>query len=236
MLIIGHRGAKGEAPENTVQSIKRALDDGVDMIEFDLRTTRDGVVVTNHGPFLIKTHGIWRSIARTDFATLRQLTSDKGAPLAALDEILSITAPPQLYVEFKRSSAVVPALEILTTKFPSREQQSKILIASFYPHILRQIRAAWPHAKLSLIFLIPWQRLKRHQRRLGLSVLVTFVKWPLRHDARRAHRLGLKFFIYGVHNAPRLRKARRVRSDAVITNFPERIIELEKATRGRRAT
>jgi len=50
MKIIGHRGAKGLAPENTLASMQAALDNNVDAIEFDVRVTRDNVPVINHNP------------------------------------------------------------------------------------------------------------------------------------------------------------------------------------------
>ena len=48
MIIIGHRGAAGIAPENTIKSFKTALEHGVDWIEFDVRATKDGEVVLYH--------------------------------------------------------------------------------------------------------------------------------------------------------------------------------------------
>ena len=50
MIIIGHRGAKGLAPENTVASIKKAMELGVDEIEVDVRITKDGTAILNHNP------------------------------------------------------------------------------------------------------------------------------------------------------------------------------------------
>ncbi|MDQ3819478.1 MAG: glycerophosphodiester phosphodiesterase, partial [Acidobacteriota bacterium] len=47
-LIIGHRGAAAVAPENTLASFERALRDGADGIEFDVRLARDGVPVVIH--------------------------------------------------------------------------------------------------------------------------------------------------------------------------------------------
>ncbi|WP_254591337.1 glycerophosphodiester phosphodiesterase [Methanocella conradii] len=46
--IVGHRGAPGQAPENTLLSFERAMQIGVDWIEFDVRRSRDGVLVVIH--------------------------------------------------------------------------------------------------------------------------------------------------------------------------------------------
>lgn len=46
--IVGHRGALRQAPENTLLSFRRAIDIGVDWVEFDLHESRDGVLVVIH--------------------------------------------------------------------------------------------------------------------------------------------------------------------------------------------
>jgi len=55
VLIIGHRGAAAVAPENTLVSFERALKDGADGIEFDVRLARDGVPVVIHDATLRRT-------------------------------------------------------------------------------------------------------------------------------------------------------------------------------------
>ena len=56
-LVIGHRGAAARFPENTLAAFDYAVGLGVDAIEFDIRITRDGVVVVIHDPTLDRTTG-----------------------------------------------------------------------------------------------------------------------------------------------------------------------------------
>jgi glycerophosphoryl diester phosphodiesterase len=86
MKIIGHRGARGLAAENTLASFEKALKHHVDQIEFDLRTTMDGIAVLNHNrdirdsannKFIIRTH------------TLKQLREYKS-DLMTFEELLDI--------------------------------------------------------------------------------------------------------------------------------------------------
>ena len=55
MLKIGHRGACGHAPENTIISIRKALEIGVDGVEFDIQMSADGVPVVIHDDTLERT-------------------------------------------------------------------------------------------------------------------------------------------------------------------------------------
>ena len=60
-LIIGHRGASALAPENTLAAFRRAINDGADGIEFDVRLAKDGVAVVIHDATLERTTGSIRS-------------------------------------------------------------------------------------------------------------------------------------------------------------------------------
>ena len=76
-LVIGHRGDSAHYPENTAPSFDRAVSLGVDAIEFDLRVTREGVVVVNHDPTVDRTTDGTGAIADKTLAELREL--DAGA-------------------------------------------------------------------------------------------------------------------------------------------------------------
>ena len=57
MKIVGHRGARGLSPENTIASLEKAIEHGVDMVEVDVRVTKDGVAVLHHDPVVTDPDG-----------------------------------------------------------------------------------------------------------------------------------------------------------------------------------
>src|SRR5258705_2467767 len=69
-LILGHRGASALAPENTLAAFSRAISDGADGIEFDVRLSRDGVAVVIHDASLKRTGLIDRAAAELTAAEL----------------------------------------------------------------------------------------------------------------------------------------------------------------------
>ncbi len=75
--VIGHRGARAQAPENTVQSLLEAVKVGAEAVEFDLRVTRDGVLVLMHDPTLDRTTDCHGPVEARTLAELR--TADAGA-------------------------------------------------------------------------------------------------------------------------------------------------------------
>jgi len=71
--VIGHRGAKAYAPENTVESIKTAVSLGVQWVELDVKLTRDGVPIIFHDESLDRTTNGTGLVAQTNYEDLRDL-------------------------------------------------------------------------------------------------------------------------------------------------------------------
>src|SRR4029077_1336865 len=80
-LILGHRGASALAPENTLAAFSRAISDGADGIEFDVRLSRDDVAVVIHDASLKRTGLIDRSVSELTAAELCEV--DVGSWFAA---------------------------------------------------------------------------------------------------------------------------------------------------------
>jgi len=72
-VIIGHRGAAGSAPENTLPSFERALELGAEVLESDIHVTRDGVPVLIHDPDVARTTGAEGEVAAFSFDELQAL-------------------------------------------------------------------------------------------------------------------------------------------------------------------
>ena len=79
--VIGHRGASAEAPENTLPSFLRAIEQGVDAIELDVHVTADDIPVVMHDPTVIRTTSGEGAIATMSLRRLREL--DAGARFTA---------------------------------------------------------------------------------------------------------------------------------------------------------
>jgi glycerophosphoryl diester phosphodiesterase len=74
MTIVAHRGASALAPENTLAAFNAALELGVEVIESDIRLTRDGALVLAHDDKITRLTGTDARIADLDLVTLQTLT------------------------------------------------------------------------------------------------------------------------------------------------------------------
>jgi glycerophosphoryl diester phosphodiesterase len=78
-LVVGHRGDRTNAPENTIESLARALEKGADALEFDVRATRDGVAVLMHDPTVDRTTNGRGRVREQTAAELRTLDASRGS-------------------------------------------------------------------------------------------------------------------------------------------------------------
>ncbi|HEX2722066.1 MAG TPA: glycerophosphodiester phosphodiesterase [Gemmatimonadaceae bacterium] len=114
--VIGHRGNRAHAPENTIESFAQAVALGADAIEFDVHLTADGIPVVHHDPTVNRTTDGTGEIARMTFAQLREFdagarfTSDagktypyrgKGHRIPTFDEVVEAFPSTPLLIEIK---------------------------------------------------------------------------------------------------------------------------------------
>lgn len=93
-LILGHRGASALAPENTLAAFSRAISDGADGIEFDVRLSRDHVPVVIHDGTLKRTAGIDGRVSQLTAAELQQV--DVGRCFAEQTRSTEVYVPERL--------------------------------------------------------------------------------------------------------------------------------------------
>jgi glycerophosphoryl diester phosphodiesterase len=149
-LRIGHRGAAAHAPDNSLAGIDAAARLGADAVEIDVQLTRDGIAVAAHDLALRSTDGGARLIADSTLAELRALPS--GATLATLDEIIVRCRAQRLglYLELKAGAAIAPMLESLR-----RHHFDKVIVGSFRPDWLADLKQAAPELPTSVLFSSP---------------------------------------------------------------------------------
>jgi glycerophosphoryl diester phosphodiesterase len=147
-LRIGHRGAAGHAPDNSLAGIAAAARLGADMVENDARLTRDGVPVASHDAHVRDSAGRERPIGDL---TLDELRESFAVP--TLDEVIAACrdARLRLYLELKEGAVVGPVAERLRTD----SLGGHAIIASFRPDWLADVRALAPEAVMSVLFSSP---------------------------------------------------------------------------------
>lgn len=146
-LLIAHRGASAEAPENTVPAFRRALALGADGLELDVQTTRDGVPVVFHDATLARLTGRRGRIAQLTREELRAVRV-QGEPIPTLAEVLALTRHRAVVqIEIKRGVPVAPVVRALLRAHAATD----VMLASFAAAIVDEARRLAPQIPRMLI-------------------------------------------------------------------------------------
>jgi glycerophosphoryl diester phosphodiesterase len=102
---ISHRGGGSLAPENSIEGIEKSIEHGVEMVEVDVRVSRDGALVLSHDP---APHGTGALVAESTLEELRARLPD----IAVLDDALAaVRGRVRLNLDIKDPAALAPAIE-----------------------------------------------------------------------------------------------------------------------------
>lgn len=203
MKIIGHRGARHVAPENTVAALKHALKAGADEIEIDVRVTKDGHVILHHNP-VVEVGG--KNYA-TNAHTLEELRALKADVTTLAEAIRAVDKRAPLMIEVKPGEPVEPIVSVVESFLTDGWQPSDFMFGSFSQAILRQLHETIPQVDLVIIGFFSGLHAMRRARAVGAR------KVSLNHRAlwfaniAAMRRKGYEVYAWTINNP---RKARRL--------------------------
>lgn len=161
-LIIAHRGASFDAPENTLAAFRLAFQQDADGIEGDFHLTADGHVVCFHDDTARRTANVDRRVAEMTLAELRALDVGRwkderfaGERVATLAEVVAFLPPAKLLlIEVKCGVAIVPVLA--NALKPYRDRFANFRVMSFDANVVAAAKQAMP--SLKTFWLTGWKR------------------------------------------------------------------------------
>jgi glycerophosphoryl diester phosphodiesterase len=221
-LSIGHRGARGHEPENTLRSVRRALELGADGIEIDVFCVEEQVVVI-HDETLERTTNGRGVVTQQSFEYLRSLDAGAGEKIPTLEEVLDeVDRRAFVNIELKALGSAGPVVEVVDRYIEQRGWNASDFIISSFDH--DELRAVpGEQLRIGLLFERPssaYAALARELRAYSVHV-------ELRHTTRdfvaNAHSNGLKVFVYTVNAIADIERMRTWGVDGVFTDFPERV-------------
>lgn len=237
-LVVGHRGSAGAAPENTMAAFRMAADAGADMIEFDVRMTRDGELVVHHDRRLGRTSDGKGRVRALDAADLRAADAGlwfgrrfRGERIPLLADVLSaVPRSVGLDIEVKtdgdraRLGAIARALARALRRARRHEG---VVVTSFDHGFLRRLHRLDPAIRLGVLYVPVRDRFRSAgaiARRSGAAMFICSRRQLRRRHLREAHAAGVSVAVYGVNTAEDAAAAARAGVDIVITDHPGRIL------------
>jgi glycerophosphoryl diester phosphodiesterase len=150
-MIVAHRGASRDAPENTIPAFELAWRQGADAIEGDFRLTQDGHIVCIHDKDTRRVANTNLVIQQSTLAEVRRVCvggrhgeAFKNTVIPTLAEVLAtVPAGKRIYIEIKCGTEIVPAL--LDGIATSRLTRDQIVLIAFNKEVLAKLKSAAPH-------------------------------------------------------------------------------------------
>jgi glycerophosphoryl diester phosphodiesterase len=216
-LLLGHRGARRAAPENTLAAFELALRHGCDGFEFDVRLTADARAVICHDSRLAH-----MEINRTNYEALR----GREPSACCLEDVLREFAPRAwLDIELK-IGGLEPQVAAGLKQYPP---QRGFVLSSFLPGVLRAMHACDPGVPLG--FICDDRRLLPQWTELPVSTLIPNRRLVSRDFIERAHDLGKKILVWTVNDRREMLRLAEWAVDGIISDDTE----LLACTFGRKA-
>ena len=233
--VMGHRGARGHAPENTIAGLRKAAELGVRWVEFDVKLTADGELILFHDNTLERTTDGAGPVAKKKLADIRTLDAGRwfspafsGEAVPTLDEAMAFLAARGMgaNVEIKAS----PGREAETGAAVARALAGKWMAGPVAPFVCsfsaesliaaRQAAPRIPRALLTLDFPRDWATRMEQLGCASFHVLERRLK-EARVGAIRSH--GYRVLAFTVNDARRAATVFRWGVESIITDYPERI-------------
>lgn len=137
VYVVGHRGAAGVRPENTLNGFRYAIDLGVDYVECDVHLSRDEQLVVMHDATVDRTTNATGAICDLDFDHIRGLDAGAGEQVPTLDEVLALVqGRVKLLCELKGAGVEAAAVDAVK----ARGMASEVFFTSFDMDRLHQVR------------------------------------------------------------------------------------------------
>lgn len=226
MLVIGHRGSAGTKPENSIAGLREAIAVGADMIELDVRITKDKHVVLAHDWHMLRHHRKLDFIRRHTLSELKKRTAGSEYPVVTIEQVLKeCYGKILLNIELKERGAVGPLLEALAPYLKEDDDWDNVLFSAFNPLILRSLRKHSPLASLSMLHYRNPLNFMAWHRILGLSAVGFHRLYTTSLSLEVAKRLELFTYAYTVNRSDAAEKLIAKGVDGIVTDYPGKFVE-----------
>lgn len=220
MILIGHRGAKAHAPENTIAGFSKGIKLGANAMEFDIRFTKDKVPVVIHDATIDRTTNGKGKVSSFNLAELRKLDAGNGEKIPTLKEALL----------FCKKQKVTPLVELKekenTKKIADIIKQTKTqpIVLSFHTEALKQFKKHAPQIETAFLFsnklknIVGFMKLGKVLKANWLFGRKDIVDKKL---IETAHKWKFKIAVWVCNTKKEIEQFKKLKADGIASDKPE---------------
>jgi len=220
--IVGHRGAAGVVPENTLKGFRYAIDLGVDCVECDVHLTRDSHLVVMHDETVDRTTNGSGSIRELDVATIRALDAGDGEQVPTLDEVLAVVqGKVQLLCELKGEGVAEATVETVV----ARGMEGEVVFTSFDMRRIAKVKRLGDHLLTGAILVDPGDEEIKRVVDTGVVGIGVYYKNLCLRAVERAMSAGIDIRAWNPDTLREQQAMIALGVNGVSTNRPDILIE-----------
>jgi glycerophosphoryl diester phosphodiesterase len=246
MKNIAHRGFSGKYPENTKIAFARAIELGADMIELDVTLSKDKIPVVIHDDTLERTSNGKGKVRNVSLEKLKELDfgswmnskfSEERIP--TLEEVLQQIKKSKIWLNIEIKSSAYEkkfsesCIESQAIRLIEKYKLfNRIVISSFEPKILLRLRELSTKIKLAYLIEPDYKKLKLDPiffvtqiKAISLNMHKSQIKTEI---FERASERNISVCVYTINTMDELKRMNKLGLAGVFTNFPDRLIKLQK--------
>ncbi|WP_412465010.1 glycerophosphodiester phosphodiesterase [Flavobacterium mekongense] len=215
MLKIGHRGAKGHSPENTLASFEKAIALGVDMIELDVWLSSDKI------PMVIHDETIDRTTSKMGLVTDYNAKELQHLGIPTLRDVFELVDNRcEINVEIKTFSATQAVLNLIAE---NTFDQSKILISSFDWNALQEVRFHDEDIRIGVLTETDLDLAMAFAKFIKAEAIHPYYHLLTAENVEKIKVKGFKVFPWTINEPEDITFVKSLEVDGMITDFPERL-------------
>jgi len=221
MIIIGHRGAAALEPENTLLSIKRAMDIGVDAVEIDIHLSKDKELVVIHDATVDRTTNGKGPVSSYTVQEIKRLDAGKGEAIPTLQEVIDlIDKRVMLIIELKEEGTERSVVDSIARN----NLFDKSCVISFWHRLVKTVKEMDSRIKTGVLLVgSPVDACIATQA--SADALVMKYSFVDREFVKIAHEKGLKVFIWNIDDRDLIEPYVDMGVDAIGSNDPRVLVK-----------
>ncbi len=225
MQIIGHRGACGYEPENTLASFRKALELGVEMIEFDVYVLKTGELIVIHDNTVDRTTNGTGYVTDFNFDELRTLDAGNGEAIPLLSEVLDLVDKKAgINIELKGIGTAAGVAGLITQYKNEKGWSDDLFMISSFNHVeLREFSEIMPSIRIGAVIEGIPVDYAAFAERVGAFSATLSAEFITQEYVQDAHNRGLKVFAYTINDEPEVKRMQLLGVDGIFSDFPDKV-------------
>ena len=225
VYVVGHRGAAGVFPENTLKGFRYAIELGVDLVECDVHLTRDGHLVVMHDEKVDRTTDGAGLVRELDLGSIRELDAGDGERVPTLDEVLAtVGGKVGLLCELKGEGVEDAAVDAVI----ARAMEAEVMFTSFNLDRLGKVRRRGDHLQIGAILPDPSDEDIKRAVALGARAIGVYYRNVSLGVVERALDAGLEIRAWNPDTLAEQRAMIALGVSGISTNRPDILLRYLK--------